>query len=219
MAARKLSGGQALNPATPRLPGLPVKQAWSVLVPDSTGVSVTAGTAGRRCGRHRWDGWATNQRPAGRGGTDMATTPNLITRAVRKQALEERGLIRSQMRLGAGLIALGALSIPLFQVSGVLEGQAATAAFAVATAVIGAGAAMLPTGAPQAPAPPSCGRSQTRTLWPTTSTAPPAATRATARSGAGVRRALVRRARHPRASVTCPVPCVSFGPTRMTLTN
>jgi hypothetical protein len=76
----------------------------------------------------------------------MATTPNLITRATRKRALEERGLIRSQMRLGAGLIALGALSIPLFQVSGVLEGQAATAAFAVATAVIGAGAAMLPTG-------------------------------------------------------------------------
>jgi hypothetical protein len=56
-------------------------------------------------------------------------------------------LIRSQLRLGAGLIALGALSIPLFQVSGVLEGQAATAAVAVATAVIGAGAAMLPTGA------------------------------------------------------------------------
>jgi hypothetical protein len=51
----------------------------------------------------------------------MATTPNLITRATRKQALEERGLIRAQMRLGAGLIALGALSIPLFQVSGVLE--------------------------------------------------------------------------------------------------
>jgi hypothetical protein len=71
----------------------------------------------------------------------MATSPNFITRATRKQALEERGLIRSQMRLGAGLIALGALSIPLFQVSGVLEGQAATAAFAVATAVIGAGAA------------------------------------------------------------------------------
>ena len=66
----------------------------------------------------------------------MATSPNLITRATRKQALEERGLIRSQMRLGAGLIAFGALSIPLFQVSGVLEGQAATAAFAVATAVI-----------------------------------------------------------------------------------
>jgi hypothetical protein len=56
-------------------------------------------------------------------------------------------LIRSQMRLGAGLIALGALSIPLFQVSGMLEGQAAIAASAVATAVIGAGAAMLPTGA------------------------------------------------------------------------
>jgi hypothetical protein len=36
MAARKLSGGQALNPATPRLPGLPAEQAWSVLVPDST---------------------------------------------------------------------------------------------------------------------------------------------------------------------------------------
>jgi hypothetical protein len=77
----------------------------------------------------------------------MATSPNFITRATRKQALEERGLIRSQMRLGAGLIAFGALSIPLFQVSGVLQGQAATAAFAVATAVIGAGAAMLPTGA------------------------------------------------------------------------
>jgi hypothetical protein len=56
-------------------------------------------------------------------------------------------LFRSQMRLGARLIALGALSIPLFQASGVLEGQAATAAFAVATAVIGAGAAVLPTGA------------------------------------------------------------------------
>jgi len=77
----------------------------------------------------------------------MATSSNLITRATRKQALEERGLIRSQLRQGAGLIALGALSIPLFQVSGVLEGQAATAAVAVATAVIGAGAAMLPTGA------------------------------------------------------------------------
>jgi len=64
-----------------------------------------------------------------------------------KQAPEERGLIRSQMRMGVGLIAFGALSIPLFQVSGVLEGQTATAAFAVATGVIGAGAAMLPTGA------------------------------------------------------------------------
>jgi hypothetical protein len=64
-----------------------------------------------------------------------------------RAGLEERGLIRSQMRLGTGLIAFGALSIPIFQVSGVLEGQAATAAFAVATAVIGAGAAMLPTGA------------------------------------------------------------------------
>jgi hypothetical protein len=52
-------------------------------------------------------GWrATNQRPAGREGTDMAATPNLITRATRKQALEERGLIRSQMRLGAGLQGL-----------------------------------------------------------------------------------------------------------------
>ena len=66
----------------------------------------------------------------------MATSPNFITRATRKQALEERGLIRSQMRLGAGLIALGALSIPLFQVSGVLEGQAATAAAAGASARI-----------------------------------------------------------------------------------
>jgi hypothetical protein len=49
-----------------------------------------------------------------------------------KQALEDRGLIRWQMLLGSGLIAFGALSIPLFQVSGVLEGQTATAAFAVA---------------------------------------------------------------------------------------
>jgi hypothetical protein len=64
-----------------------------------------------------------------------------------RAGLEERGLIRSQMRLGTGLIAFGALSIPIFQVSGVLEGQAATAAFGIATAVIGAGAAMLPTGA------------------------------------------------------------------------
>ena len=77
----------------------------------------------------------------------MATSPTIISRATRKQALEERGLIRSQMRLGTGLIAFGALSIPMFQVSGVLQGQAATAAFGVATAVIGAGAAMLPTGA------------------------------------------------------------------------
>jgi hypothetical protein len=64
-----------------------------------------------------------------------------------QQALEERGLIRWQMWLGSGLIAFGALSIPLFQVSGVLDGQTATAAFAVTTGVIGAGAAMLPTGA------------------------------------------------------------------------
>jgi hypothetical protein len=77
----------------------------------------------------------------------MATSPNLITRATRAQAPDDRGLIRSQMRLGTGLIAFGALSIPLFQLSGVLDGQAGTAAFAVATAVVGAGAAMLPTGA------------------------------------------------------------------------
>jgi hypothetical protein len=77
----------------------------------------------------------------------MATSPTIISRATQEQALEERGLIRSQMRLGTGLIAFGALSIPIFQVSGVLEGQAATAAFGIATAVIGAGAAMLPTGA------------------------------------------------------------------------
>ena len=77
----------------------------------------------------------------------MATSPTIISRATQEQALEERGLIRSQMRLGTGLIAFGALSIPIFKVSGVLEGQAATAAFGIATAVIGAGAAMLPTGA------------------------------------------------------------------------
>jgi hypothetical protein len=64
-----------------------------------------------------------------------------------KQALDDRGLIRHQMQLGAGLIAFGALSIPLFQMTGVLDGQTATAGFAVATGVIGAGAAMLPTGA------------------------------------------------------------------------
>jgi hypothetical protein len=64
-----------------------------------------------------------------------------------QQALEERGLIRWQMWLGSGLIAMGVLSIPLFQVSGVLDGPTATAGFAVATGVIGAGAAMLPTGA------------------------------------------------------------------------
>jgi hypothetical protein len=64
-----------------------------------------------------------------------------------QQALEERALIRWQMWLGSGLIAFGTLSIPLFQVSGVLDGQTTTAAFAVATGVIGAGAAMLPTGA------------------------------------------------------------------------
>ena len=64
-----------------------------------------------------------------------------------QQALDDRGLIRHQMRLGSGLIAFGALSIPLFQMTGVLDGQTATAAFAVATGVIGAGAAMLPTGA------------------------------------------------------------------------
>jgi hypothetical protein len=67
--------------------------------------------------------------------------------ATDKQALDDRRLIRWQMLLGSGLITLGALFIPLFQVTGVLDGQAATAAYAVATGVIGAGAAMLPTGA------------------------------------------------------------------------
>jgi hypothetical protein len=74
---------------------------------------VPAGTAGCRYGRHGWDGWATKQRPACRGGRDMATSPTIISRATQEQALEERGLIRSQMRLGTGLIAFGALSIPL----------------------------------------------------------------------------------------------------------
>jgi hypothetical protein len=71
----------------------------------------------------------------------MATSPTIISRATQEQALEERGLIRSQMRLGTGLIAFGALSIPIFQVSGVLEGQAATAAFGIATAMPPTGAA------------------------------------------------------------------------------
>jgi hypothetical protein len=35
--------------------------------------SVTASTAGRRRGRQALDGWATKQRPACRGGTDMTT--------------------------------------------------------------------------------------------------------------------------------------------------
>ena len=38
----------------------------------------------------------------------MATSPTIIGRATQEQALEERGLIRSQMRLGTGLIAFGA---------------------------------------------------------------------------------------------------------------
>jgi len=46
-----------------------------------------------------------------------------------KQALDDRGLIRWQM-LGSRLIAFGVISIPLFQVSGVLDGPIATAAFA-----------------------------------------------------------------------------------------
>jgi hypothetical protein len=77
----------------------------------------------------------------------MATTSNTDSKPTRNQALEERDLIRWQMWLGSGLITFGALMIPLFQVSGVLDGQTATAAFAVATGVIGAGAAILPTGA------------------------------------------------------------------------
>ena len=61
-----------------------------------------------------------------------------------QQALEERGLIRWQMWLGSGLIAMGVLSIPLFQVSGVLDGPTATAGFAVATgAAAGASARIL----------------------------------------------------------------------------
>jgi hypothetical protein len=148
----------------------------------------------------------------------MATSSNLITRATRKRALEERGLIRSQMRLGAGLIALGALSIPLFQVSGVLEGQAATAAFAVATAVIGAGAAMLPTGAAAGasarilrslPGPGHCGR---RPAW---------GPQRPSRQRPGPSRDCSEHRSHglatPARPVTCPAPCVSSGPTRTTL--
>jgi hypothetical protein len=92
-----------------------------------------------------------------------------------KQALDDRGLIRWQMLLGSGLITFGALSIPLFQVSGVLQGQAATAAFAVATGVIGAGAAMLPTGAAAGRAAASCDRFPTTARWPAASAAPPTA--------------------------------------------
>jgi hypothetical protein len=72
--------------------------------------------------RHSWDGCATKRRPASQGGTDLATKD--------KQTLDDRGLIRWQMLLGSGLIAFGALSIPLFQVSGVLDGQTASAAVA-----------------------------------------------------------------------------------------
>ncbi|HWD46066.1 MAG TPA: hypothetical protein VHM23_20530 [Actinomycetota bacterium] len=38
-----------------------------------------------------------------------------------KQALDDRGLLRHQILLGAGLIACGALSIPLCQRSGALN--------------------------------------------------------------------------------------------------
>jgi hypothetical protein len=85
---------------------------------------------------------------------------------------ERSGLIRSQMRLGTGLIAFGVLSIPIFQVSGVLEGQAATAAFGIATVVIGAGAAMLSTGAAASASARILRSLRTRMLWPTISTAP-----------------------------------------------
>ena len=64
-----------------------------------------------------------------------------------QQALEERGLIRWQMWLGSGLIAMGVLSIPLFQGQRRAGRANRDGGFAVATGVIGAGAAMLPTGA------------------------------------------------------------------------
>ena len=60
---------------------------------------VMADTASHSLGRHASSGWAPQQRPACQGGTDKATKE--------KQALDDRGLIRHQMRLGAGLIAFG----------------------------------------------------------------------------------------------------------------
>jgi hypothetical protein len=89
-----------------------------------------------------------------------------------KQPLEDRALIRWQMLLGSRLIAFGALSIPVFQLSGVLDAQTATAAFAVATGVIGAGAAMLPTGAAAGASARILRSLPTRTAGTTTSTTP-----------------------------------------------
>ena len=66
--------------------------------------SVMADTAGHSLGRPASSGWAPQQRPACQGGTDMATKE--------RQALDDRGLIRHQMRLGAGLIAFGASRSP-----------------------------------------------------------------------------------------------------------
>jgi hypothetical protein len=101
------------------------------------------------------------------------------------------------MRLETGLIAFGALSIPIFQVSGVLKGQAATAAFGIATAMIGAGPAMLSTGAAA-----SASARILRSLPDQDAVAndqhsAPAAGLAMARSRAGVRPARTERTRRP----------------------
>ncbi len=60
---------------------------------------------------------------------------------------EEHKIIRSQLRFSATLILGGAVAVIAFKLTGVLDGNNATAAFGLATAIIGAGAAMLPTGA------------------------------------------------------------------------
>ena len=135
-----------------------------------------------------------------------------------KQALDDRGLIRHQMRLGAGLIAFGAPFNPLFQMTGVLDGQTATAAFAVATGVIGAGAAMLPTGAAAGASARILRSLPARTAEPPTS----AATSTASPTTPGLDRYEGEQwpaQPAPGRPVTCPAPCANSGPTRTTLTS
>jgi hypothetical protein len=69
------------------------------------------------------------------------------TKALSTDAICSAASSMSTDKLHEHVCAPFTLSIPLFQMTGVLDGQTATAAFAVATGVLGAGAAMLPTGA------------------------------------------------------------------------
>ena len=95
--------------------------------------------------------------------------------------------------------------------SGVLEGQAATGAFAVATAVIGAGAAMLPTGAAA-----GASASILRSLSDQDAVADDQHHTLNGHPDNGrvqprLQRARVTPTRHPRAASEMPAPCVSLG--------